>query len=89
MIKKHIFRIYDFIRSWLYYPKLCKYLMKSMCDVTAIQFMGKYNSRWKYALWHCKRGKLSDIGYENLKPTIKDISDGWKCVYHNKPIEKC
>lgn len=45
-------------------------------------------SRLQYALWHSKAGKLSDIGYENLKPTIKDVSDGWKCKYRNKPIEK-
>lgn len=62
--------------------------MRSVCDATAIWFMGKNNSRWEYALWHCKRGKLSDIGYENLKPTIKNISDDWKRTYRNKPIEK-
>lgn len=87
-MKKQILRIYDFIRSWIYYPKLCKYFMKSMPDETFVWFMGEYNSRWKYALWHCKRGKLSDVGYEKLKPTIKDISDGWRCTYRNEQIGK-
>ncbi len=80
MFKKYILRIYDFICSWIYYPKMKKYLN----GVGIKQIM----NRLQYAFWHSKTGKLSDIGYENLKPTIKDISDGWKCAYHNKPIEK-
>ncbi len=79
-MKKQIVRIYDFIRSWIYYPKMKKYLN----NIGIKQIM----SRLQYSLWHCKTGKLSDIGHENLKPTIKDISDGWKCVYLDEPIEK-
>lgn len=79
-MKKHILRIYDFIRSWIYYPKMKKYLN----SIGIKQVM----RRLQYAFWHSKTGKLSDIGYENLHPTIKDISGGWKCAYRNNPIEK-
>lgn len=67
-MKKHILRMYDFIRSWIYYPKMKEHLK----SIGIKQVM----SRLQYALRHSKAGKLSDIGYENLKPTIKDISDG-------------
>lgn len=79
-MKKHILRIYDFIRSWIYYPKMTKFL-----NGIGIK---EPDSRFEYALWHCKTGKLSDMGYENINTTFKDVSDGWKCVYRNVPITK-
>ena len=43
-------RIKDFVESWLYYPILKK------------TYAGKYvqMSRFRYALWHSKVGKLKE-----------------------------
>lgn len=53
-------KIIDFVKSWLYYPKMCRHFMTTMADITSIQFMERYNNRWKYAWWHCRVGKMKD-----------------------------
>lgn len=45
-------------------------------------------TRFQYALWHCRVGKISDIGYEKCNTRVSDVSDGWQRVYDRKPIEK-
>lgn len=77
---KRILRIYDFAKSWIYYPKMKSYLRRLGIDYP--------ESRFAYALWHCRNGKLSDAGYENLKPKLKNIRDDWIRVYDREPIEK-
>lgn len=78
---KMILRIYDFIKSWIYYPKMKHYLKEKCgvdCDHTRIQ----------YALWHCKVGILSDMNLKNSKIRIFDIKNVWKNVYNILPINK-
>lgn len=77
---KFVLRVYDFIKSWMYYPKMKSYLWGLGVDYP--------ESRFTYSLWHCQSGKLSDAGYENLKPRLKNMYDDWKRVYNMKPIEK-
>lgn len=80
---KTILRIYDFFKSWMYYPKMQKYLKRIGADEEKHGM-----SRLQYSLWHSHSGKISDIGCKNMKPEIKDIRDGWKSVYNREPIEK-
>lgn len=79
-MKKTILRIYDFIKSWQHYPKMVAKLRDMGIDYR--------ESRLAYASWHCRSGKLSDTGYENLKPNFKDVPSGWKSIYDRKPIER-
>lgn len=44
-------RMIDFIKSWVYYPKMMKYL-KDKCGIDYPC------SRLKYSWWHCYAGKL-------------------------------
>lgn len=74
-------RVYDFIKSWLYYPKMIQYLRK--CGINEFK-----RTKFQYALWHCRTGNLSDIGYENCKTQLSDVADDWKNVYGREPIEK-
>lgn len=74
-----VLRVYDFIKSWLYYPTMKIYLRRLGIDYP--------KRRFEYSLWHCQSGKLSDIGYENLKPRLKNIHDDWDRVYDREPIE--
>ena len=71
--------IIDFIKSWLYYPKIKKYL-KSI----GVRDEDMYGTRLGYAKIHCKCGKLKD----NYNETEEDKSDGWTIVYDKEPIEK-
>lgn len=48
---KGIKKIIDFAKSWLYYPKMQKYLIKT--------YGKKMNmTRLQYSIWHCKLEKL-------------------------------
>lgn len=80
---KTILRIYDFFKSWMYYRKMKKYLKRIGVDEEKCGM-----NRLQYSLWHSHSGMISDTGYENMKPEIKDIRDGWKSVYNREPIEK-
>nr|DAX08371.1 MAG TPA: hypothetical protein [Bacteriophage sp.] len=48
-----IARVVDFIKSWLYYPEMKRYL-REKCNVCY------QKSRVKYAWWHCHAGKLKN-----------------------------
>lgn len=50
---KSFLRIIDFIKSWIYYPKMVKYIKKSYC----IDLSDRW-SRFEYAWWHCHVWKL-------------------------------
>ena len=41
----------DFIKSWIYYPNMFKYL-KDRCNIEYPK------SRLEYAWWHCHAGKI-------------------------------
>lgn len=75
-----VLRIYDFTKSWFYYPKMIRYLKK-------LGIEDEPYTRFKYALWHCRAGKLSDIGFEKCNTRVSDISDGWQRIYDKNPIE--
>lgn len=77
---KFVLRIYDFVKSWLYYPKMKIYLRRLGIDYPEIRFT--------YSLWHCRGGQLSDVGYENVDPTLKNIRNDWIRAYGREPIEK-
>lgn len=77
---KLFIRVYDFIKSWLYYPKMKRFLNGIECEPT--------RSRLKYALWHCKNGMCSDTAIENEVTTYQSVSGSWKRVYDREPIEK-
>ena len=76
-----VLRIYDFIKSWVYYPKMKRYL-KEKCGVDCV------HTRFQYALWHCKQGVLSDVNLRNSEVTIHDVKTAWKNVYNVHPINK-
>lgn len=78
---KSVLRIYDFIKSWIYYPKMKRYLNEK-CGVDCV------HTRIQYALWHCKVGFLSDMNLKNSKIRISDIKNVWKNVYNIHPINK-
>lgn len=78
---KIILRIYDFIKSWKYYPTMKKYL-KEKCKVKCRHF------RLRYALWHCKEDIISDVNMKYSDAKIKDVSKVWGNVYKLRPIEK-
>ncbi len=78
---KIILRIYDFIKSWVYYPKMKCYL-KERCGVDCV------HTRLQYALWHCKAGLLSDMNLKNSKIRISDVKTAWENVYNIHPINK-
>ena len=50
-------RIIDYIKSWLYYPKMRKYF-ESINLKNADLWRKKMFPRFSYAWWHCKHGKL-------------------------------
>lgn len=75
-------KIKDFIQSFFYYRKLVKWYESE--DLLKLEIWG---SALKYALWHCKIGKL--------KPDdeVDDSYDEWhkddwlKPIYRQEPIE--
>ena len=71
--------IIDFIKSWLYYPKLKKELKR-----LGVRDEDMYGTRWGYAKFHCKCGKLKDNQHEQEE----DETDGWTTVYDREPITK-
>lgn len=44
-------RMIDFVKSWIYYSKMIKYL-KDRCEIDYPC------SRLRYSWWHCHAGKL-------------------------------
>ena len=71
--------IIDFIKSWLYYPKLKKYL-KSI----GIREEDMYGTRWGYAKNQCRFRK--ELKYNRYEPEKEN--HGWNSVYDREPIEK-
>ena len=52
-------RIVDYIKSWIYYPKMKKYFDdRNMSNHNP--WRNQKFARFKYASWHCKRGKLKN-----------------------------
>lgn len=78
---KTVLRMYDFIKSWMYYPKMKRY-MKEKIEIDYVY------TRLQYALWHCREGILSDINLKNSKVEILDVKTAWKNVYNIPPINK-
>ena len=70
--------IIDFIKSWLYYPKLKKYLKR-----IGVRDEDMYGTRWGYAKNHCHRRTRTDNNYQ-----AENISDDWTSVYDREPITK-
>ena len=71
--------IVDFIKSWLYYPKLKEYLKNNGLSVKVM-----FGDRLRYAKWYCQVVKLKD-NQQDIE-TEKDKSDGWTSVYDREPI---
>ena len=76
-MKKYIVKFYDFVKAWMYYPKMKKYLEKLGVEVG--------QSRLQYAIWHCKTGMLR---LENVSVGINEVREMWKSIYQITPIEK-
>lgn len=76
-----ILHICNFIKSWFYYPKMVRYIKKYGMPKAPY-------TRFQYALWHCKSGKLSFMGYDDCNRKLSSVTDRWKAVYSEKPIEK-
>ena len=70
--------IIDFLKSWLYYPKLKEYLENKGMSVKVM-----FGNRFGYAKWHCRLAKLKDNQYEP-----EGESGGWTSVYDREPITK-
>ena len=77
---KIVLRIYDFIKSWIYYPKM-KHYLKEKCGVDCV------HTKFQYALWHCKQGILSDMNLKNSEVKISDVKTVWKNIYNIHPIK--
>lgn len=73
-----VLRIYDFIKSWMYYPKMKRYL-KDRCGVDYP------NTRLQYSFWHCRAGMLCDNHID--KACYADVKNTWKNTYRCEPIE--
>lgn len=54
---KSLQRIVDYIKSWLYYPKMEKYFDDREMTIYS-RWKYKKFARFKYAWWHCRVGKL-------------------------------
>lgn len=67
--------IIDFIKLWIYYPKMKKRYWEQM----EIDFP---YSRIQYAVKLCK------MTNELRKTRKKSEFDDWKCLYQQEPIEK-
>lgn len=76
---KTVFRIYDFIKSWIYYPKM-KWYLKNECGVNYP------NTRLQYSFWHCRTGMLCDNHIDKVR--YDDVKNMWKDAYRFFPIEK-
>ena len=67
--------IIDFIKSWFYYPTLCKWFNDNN--------YGNFNdSRFQYAIKHCRMKKK----IEEAKP--HNYTSDWICKYQQEPITK-
>lgn len=75
---KVVLRIYDFIKSWVYYPKMKQYL-KDKCGVDYP------NTRLQYSFWHCRAGMLCDNHIGKVRYT--DVKNIWKDTYKHHPIK--
>lgn len=73
-----VLRIYDLIKSWMYYPKMKRYL-KDRCGVDYP------NTRLQYFFWHCRAGMLRDNHID--KVCYADVKNTWKNTYRCEPIE--
>ena len=69
--------IVDFIKSWLYYPKLKEYL-----ESKGMSAMSMFGNRLGYAKWHSRCGKLK---YNHYKPK-EDKPDGYTNIFDKEPI---
>lgn len=67
--------IFDFIKSWLYYPTLKKWLFDR-------NYTGFKDGRFQYAIKHCMM--IRETGKSNKNNNLVD----WKCEYKQEPIEK-
>lgn len=50
-------KILDYIKSWIYYPKMKKYYEEKKLEVYN-PWRNERFARFKYAWWHCHVGKL-------------------------------
>lgn len=67
--------ISDFIKSWLYYPTLCKWFKSN-------NYNGFKDSRFRYAIKHCCMRKM-------FRDTVKQKSSiVWTSTYQQNPIIK-
>ena len=77
-------RIIDYIKSWLYYPK-----MKKCLDDRNLSACNPWNNerfaRFKYASWHCKLEKIKELGGFVMRIPSEfdnqDNSDGYVSAY--------
>lgn len=67
--------IFDFIKSWIYYPTLKKWLSDR-------NYTGFKDGRFQYAIKHCMM--IRETKNENENNNLVD----WKCEYKQEPIEK-
>lgn len=67
--------IVDFVKSWIYYPKLCEWFYDN-------NYNGFKDSRFQYAIKHCRMKKKVE---EEKK---HNYSNDWQCQYQQEPIEK-
>ena len=72
--------IVDFIKSWLYYPKLKEYL-----EHNGQREFDWWGTRWKYAKWHCGR-VLDCIKWHFCRKKIKKAmqDSDWARRYEDK-----
>lgn len=68
--------IKDFIKSWIYYPKLVKWCRK---NGARLQW-----TRLGYSLWHCRQSKTR---YDDIKIPKKRLESEWISTYHTEPIQ--
>ena len=66
--------ISDFIKSWIYYPTLCKWFK-------ANNYNGFKDSRFRYAIKHSRRKK-------EIRDMKKQNNPIWRPTYQQKPIIK-
>lgn len=73
-------RIFIYIKSWIYFPKLIKYLQK--CNPQVAEYLKK-TGRHSYAKFLSSKNP-SEV-YAN---GIRSACEEWKCCFREEPIER-
>lgn len=92
-------RIVDYIKSWLYYPKMEKYFDDRDMSMSN-RWKNEKFARFKYAWWHCHLivtsadlekwkpiDRVTNIGNCGEKVETSEFTE-WYCKFQQEPMKK-